>query len=784
MARRRHTTTATSRPTILQVQPQATLQQQQKNDGSELLVMSSKLLDKSITSSCYTHHDDSSSSKSTTWKNDGNELLTMSSSAVLDQSCCNSDYYDLLLLSSRPRRYTTRSTIGTTKERQQQQQQQLNTMSRPPPPPQRHQRKASNARRSLSMNDAHCYQVEELEYESVGSDDEGYWGLVGEGRRMGGNGSSKRCVGGRNVEHNLGHDTVNATAGDHANATGRTSCSSEREARHDDAVVVNGKRYDDDSSTHNLQGSIKNELSRKAEEEEGCNETTKKGEKKNQQRFPRQQCLDNNIVATTEYSLTLQPMKKQPLTTSSIESSDSRSRCSEINRIYNTTPRQMNDDTLHRRHRCEQQQRGSQHSSSPTLPPPQQQQPPASSNFSTNSNNSIMNDYIQLKLKVAELQSDLQHFQAETSKYKVELIHLYKENEELQRENEALLCRWQGNNVGGVVVAADGSCESELKKENEFMKRVLYNLERLGKIDKVDDLLKSRLDDDEAEEILVGFRNINKGRDNNAVGTNAGNQRPLLWPLHSSLHSSMTMRCRGGEELYWSNSASSKQRPPPKWNDNGPRRRRRRRRGPNLFRRFSAPPVSDDNIVEVEELPMMDTTAKDTRVRQRSFSHGSLSSLFRWPTDSDNQDTSTNEASVRLDQSGTRSQFQQSRPRSLGNAIKSIQRSLSSSPNLSLRDSNDPVVGNDPNEKNDDADKKDVPEFVHTDEDPSLLQMSEISLDVVPSSRIPTMGGTSSHCNVDIRQTAKEASTRPMHSDSRNRGLFGNFMREIIREES
>ena len=121
----------------------------------------------------------------------------------------------------------------------------------------------------------------------------------------------------------------------------------------------------------------------------------------------------------------------------------------------------------------------------------------------------------------------------------------------------------------------------------------------------------------------------------------------------------------------------------------------------------------------------------------------------------------------------------------MGNAIKSIQRSLSSSPNLSLRDSNDPVVGNDPNEKNDDADKKDVPEYVHTDEEANLLQVSEISSDIVPSSRIPAMGGwTSSNFNVDIRQTAKQASTRPMNRGNRDRGLFGSFIREIIREES
>lgn len=95
-----------------------------------------------------------------------------------------------------------------------------------------------------------------------------------------------------------------------------------------------------------------------------------------------------------------------------------------------------------------------------------------------------------------------------------------------------------------------------------------------------------------------------------------------------------------------------------------------------------------------------------------------------------------------------------------------------------------------PNGTKGDADKTDVPEFVQTDEEVSLLQMSEISVDIVPSSRIPTMGllNHSSNCNVDIRQTAKQASaTRPatVHSGGgRERGLFGSFMRDNSREES
>ncbi len=492
--------------------------------------------------------------------------------------------------------------------------------------------------------------------------------------------------------------------------------------------------------------------SESCKEEEGHDKTTKKRGKKNERPPPRQQrCIDNNIVAaatttavaTEENSTSVhqQPNKKQPLT-SSMESDDTN--CTEINRIFNsiTTPQTNDMDP------CEEQRQQSQPSPpTTTFPPPLAPPPlappsqPTSSNFSTTSNNSIMEDYIQLKLKVAELQSDLQHFQAETSRYKVELIHLYKENEELQRENELLVYRQQGNTNGNEDVD-----RSELKKENDFMKRILYNLERLGKIDRVDDLLKS---------------------------------------VHSSRSNS--------------SSGSSQQQPPaaPKVTNNGPQQQRR---GSNLFRRLTVPFVppanSDDNIVEVEELPMMDTASINNgkRIRRRSFSSGSLSSLFRWPTEEKNQDTSSIEATARLDQSGRSSQSQQRQPRrrSLGETIKNIHRSFS--PN----DLDDPTKANTaasttsvhPNGTKGDADKTDVPEFVQTDEEVSLLQMSEISVDIVPSSRIPTMGllNHSSNCNVDIRQTAKQASaTRPatVHSGGgRERGLFGSFMRDNSREES
>jgi len=401
-----------------------------------------------------------------------------------------------------------------------------------------------------------------------------------------------------------------------------------------------------------------------------------------------------------------------------------------------------------------------------------------------------MDDYIQLKLRVAELQSDLQHFQAETSKYKLKLFKMQKENEELKYENKTLL-QQQGSNGGGAA-AFGGSSDSDLKKENDYMKRVLYNLERLGKIDNVDELLKSRLDDDvEEKKRGSGFNssnNINDVKDNNVASTNnsnnvnVGNRRPMLRKAHSSR---TTRRCWGEES--WGNSDSSSSKPqPPQANNSGPQRR-----GSILFRRlsmpFAPPSASNDDVVEVEEHPMTDAAVNNTRIRRRSFSHGSLSSLFRWPTE-ENQDTSSNEATVRLDDSGN-IQFQQPQPRpSFGEAIKNIQRSFSSNPNM--RDNNGPSATKaaaakvHPNDK-DDGDKKDVPEYVHTDEEANLLQVSEISSDIVPSSRIPAMGGgTSSNFNVDIRQTAKQASTRPTNRGNRDRGLFGSFIREIIREES
>lgn len=400
-----------------------------------------------------------------------------------------------------------------------------------------------------------------------------------------------------------------------------------------------------------------------------------------------------------------------------------------------------------------------------------------------------MDDYIQLKLKVAELQSELQHFQAETSKYKVKILHLQKENEELRHENQTV-SRQQG---GG------GGSSNELKEENDFMKRILYNLERLGKIDKVDELLKSRLDESAEEKRGAGLNNKKKeGIFNNDVGgtnntnnnLNVGNRRLLLRKAHSSKSSR-----RGWSEEYldWSSKSSSAQHSHQQMNDDGPQRR-----GSILdpFRRFSVPFVpppahsNKNDLVEVEEHPMTNTP-DNKRIRRRSFSHGSLSSLFRWPTE-ENQDTSSNEATVRLDDSGIQfQQQQQPKPNAFGEAIKNIQRSFSS--NSNLKDNHDPAKtkaaaagkahanGN----GNTDGDKKDVPEYVHTDEEANLLQVSEISSDVVPSSRIPTMGGTTSNHNIDIRQTAKQASTRPTNNrGNRDRGLFGSFIREIIREES
>jgi len=588
---------------------------------------------------------------------------------------------------------------------------------------------------------------------------------------------------------------ASAAAADAAGGTWSSSSSSfERGARRNpsssEAAVVKKERYGDPNTQ--VKGSIK-ALSRK----EGQDTEEKKRIKQYQR--PRQRRLSN---VTREYTPTTlqpkkQPPKKQPLTSS--ESDDS---CPEMDRIYNTPPRSSSDST-HRKHNQQQQppptQQRPKHLPPPLPPQAPPQAPPRPLDISTNSNNSIMDDYIQLKLKVAELQSDLQHFQAETSKYKLKLFKMQKENEELKHENKTLL-QQQGSNGGGGGAAFGGSSsDSELKKENDFMKRVLYNLERLGKIDKVDELLKSRLDDVDVEEKKRGSgfnssnnNNNNERRDNvvdgNNIGTsnnvNVGNRRPMLRKAHSSR---TTRRC-WGEELDWGNSDSSSSKPqPPQANNNGPQRR-----GSILFRRLSmpfAPPSAsnDDDVVEVEEHPMTDAAVNNTRIRRRSFSHGSLSSLFRWPTE-ENQDTSSNEATVRLDDLG-RIQCQQPQPRpSFGEAIKNIQRSFSSNPNM--RDNNGQSAAKaaaakvHPNDK-DDGDKKDVPEYVHTDEEANLLQVSEISSDIVPSSRIPAMGGgTSSNFNVDIRQTAKQASTRPTNRGNRDRGLFGSFIREIIREES
>ena len=361
-----------------------------------------------------------------------------------------------------------------------------------------------------------------------------------------------------------------------------------------------------------------------------------------------------------------------------------------------------------------------------------------------------MDDYIQLKLKVAELQSELQHFQSETSSYKLKLFNYQKENEELRRENQLM---------------RDG----ELKKENEFMKRILYNLERLGKIDRVDELLKSRLDDDDNDDVVVEEKRVKPGW----TGTTQQHKRPVLRKAHSS----RSTRPKWGEED-WGSSDTSISKP----SRNGSQKQR----GPILFRRLSLPFVptrKNDNNIEVEEHPMTDSAVNDKRERRRSFSNGSLPSLFRWPTE-EVQDTSSNEATVRLDQSDRLQP--RSRPNAFGEAIKNIRRSFSTK---DARDNNNAsltaAINVTSDFNNDNEEKKDVPDYVHTDEDANLLQVSELSSDVVPSSRIPTMGGgTASNSNVDIRQAAKQESTRPNNRGRRDRGIFGSFIREIIREES
>jgi len=132
------------------------------------------------------------------------------------------------------------------------------------------------------------------------------------------------------------------------------------------------------------------------------------------------------------------------------------------------------------------------------------------------------------------------------------------------------------------------------------------------------------------------------------------------------------------------------------------------------------------------------------------------------------------------------------RPNSFGEAIKSIKRSFTSK---DVRDNNVLAAGGGGGKEtsNDDDKARAVPEYIHTDEETNfrLLQCSDLSADIVPSTKIPTMGGTSSshdydgtdlNFNVDIRETAKQASADyyfPKNSVRRDRGLFGSFLTNV-----
>ena len=280
----------------------------------------------------------------------------------------------------------------------------------------------------------------------------------------------------------------------------------------------------------------------------------------------------------------------------------------------------------------------------------------------THTRHSFMEDYIQLKMRNAELQSELQHSQAETSRYKLEVLNVQKENAELRMQNELLLAS------GG---------DRDLKKENEFMKQILYNLERLGKIDNVDEILKSRSED--VNEEVEGSGYDVGGKKNNAT-TVGGNRR--LFPRKRD--NSSRSKNKWGDELDWGSSCGSvtNNGPPqaPLPPSTIPRQRHR-----SLFRRFSAPfSSSKDNLMmEVQEVPITKSDEcslprKDNRRpsgmrrRSRSFSHHSLTSLFRWTQDEEQEISSIGATRSNL-QLGE-SDKSRSRSNSIGDAIKGISR--------------------------------------------------------------------------------------------------------------
>ena len=380
----------------------------------------------------------------------------------------------------------------------------------------------------------------------------------------------------------------------------------------------------------------------------------------------------------------------------------------------------------------------------------------------THNRHSFMEDYIQLKMQNAELRSELQHSQAETSRLNSEVLNVQKENAELRMQNELLL-------------ASGGGREGTLKKENEFMKQILYNLERLGKIDNVDEILKSRSEDLGEEMDVVR-------RSNSAAATVGGNRRLFLRKRDSS-----RSKNKWGDELDWGSSCASVTNAPP---PPVPQQRHR-----SMFRRFSAPfSSSKDNLMEVQELPITKSDEcilppKDNsqpsrmRRRSRSFSHHSLTSLFRWSQDEEQEISSVGATRSNLQQGDS----EKSRSNSIGDAIKGISRSLSSKNLRGSISSTAKADANEPKTVQDDKDNS-IPKVVHTNRGFDWMKCSDLSQDVVPSSQIPTLGGTSDslpvgndlNFNVDIREAARQAS-ESYYRPTRNRGmrdkrLFGSSL--------
>ena len=333
-----------------------------------------------------------------------------------------------------------------------------------------------------------------------------------------------------------------------------------------------------------------------------------------------------------------------------------------------------------------------------------------------------------------------------------------------------------------LLLASGGGRGEDLKRENEFMKQILYNLERLGKIDNVDEILKSRSEDLGEEMDVVR-------RSNSAAATVGGNRRLFL------RRDSSRSKNKWGDELDWGSSCASVTNVPP---PPVPQQRHR-----SMFRRFSAPfSSSKDNLMEVQELPITKSDeciipSKDNhqpsgmRRRSRSFSHHSLTSLFRWTQDEEQEKEISSVGATRSNLQQGDSEKSRSRSNSISDAIKGISRSLSSK-NLrgSISSTAKADANNGPNNVQEQEGKDNsIPKVVHINRGFDWMKCSDLSQDIVPSSQIPTLGGTPDsppvygddlNVNVDIREAARQASEN-YYRPTRNRrksdkSLFGSLM--------